>query len=143
MVIKRSFDGELFKEALARAPQGMNEGFDHQAHLDNHDHIMLVNDKGDVGFLCCEYPGVYTGHWFYNSRGKEALEVGRQMLDHVFTNYPVKVIRGLTKRDILGARWLARKVGFTSFGLLLMDDGEYELFCLTKEDFYKKDNEIG
>ena len=106
-MVTRSFDGELFKEALARAPEGTNEGFDHQAHLDDHDHILLVNDNRDVGYFCHEYPGVYTGHWFFLSRGKEAKQVAKEMLDYAFANHNVRTIRGVTKVDMKAARWMA------------------------------------
>lgn len=135
-MITRSYDPELMKEALSRAPSDMNQGINYEDWLAHPNNIMLVEGE-DIGLVVHNYPGVCTGHWFYKSRGRDALRCGERMIDHLFDKYGMKAIRGITRVDLKAARWAARQVGFTSYGILEMDDGEYELFCLTKDEFYK------
>lgn len=102
----------------------------------------MVVDDGDVGMGTFEYPGLYNVHWFFKSRGKAALLQARAMLDYLFTNFEVQAVRGLTPMNdtenirYAGARYLARQVGLKSMGILEFSDGPYELYCMTKEDFY-------
>ena len=129
----RSFDLEVAKKFGGMLPR--NESMDWQRWVDNHDNVMLVDDE-NVGMATAEYPGLHTVHWFYTVRGREALNLARKMLDRLFTEHKAQAIRGLTPVEIKGARWLARQVGLKSYGILEFPDGPYELFCLTKEEFY-------
>lgn len=134
----RSFDPELAYKFAGMLPR--NNGMDWQAWLDNHRNVMLVEGE-NIGMGTYEYPGLYNVHWFYTVRGREALNLAKEMLDHLFTNYDVQAVRGLTPVEVKGARWLARQVGLTSYGILEFPDGPYELFCMTKDEFYKKETE--
>lgn len=136
MSIHRSVDPERFKEINRMYPEAFPESFDVNDWLDPlNGNIMLV-DGDNIGLATKEYPGVYTVHWFYKVRGREAIRLARKMLDHMFTKYGALAVRGVTKTDMKAARWASRQVGMRSYGFVQFKDGEHELFCMTKEEFY-------
>lgn len=134
VLIERSFDPKLAKQFAEIVPR--NAGVDWAEWLKDTRNVMALKGE-NVGMATFEYPGVYNVHWFFTARGKEALQLAKEMLDYFFQNYDVKTIRGLTPVSIKGARWLARQIGLKSYGILeYPDDEPYELFCMTKEEFY-------
>lgn len=141
-MIERSYDAKLLAEAYTRRPNyEPSQDLDWEDWLAKKQNVMLVDELGNVGIAAEYFPGVYTGHWFFNSRGKEAMEVAKQMLRVMFEDLDIKLMRGLTPVELRGACILARKIGFTSHGILEYPDGETcELFCLTKEDFERMYN---
>jgi hypothetical protein len=110
------------------------DDFDAEEWLSEPENIALINDNGDVNLFTYDRPGVYIGHFFYASRGKEALRVAKQMLVHIFHYEEVEVIMGLTPLDKLGARWMARKLGFKSYGEVDTPPGRCELFILNRHE---------
>lgn len=133
----RSYDPDLLQEAYQRRPNyDSSQELDWVDWLSNEKNVMLVDELGNVGIAAEYIPGTSTAHWFFVSRGKEAMEVARKMLTYMFDELNYKTIRGLTPVELRGARMLARKMGFKSYGILDYPDGEQcELFCLTKEEF--------
>lgn len=127
----RSFDASKLREA---AEEFNGADFNYQGWVDNHNNIMLV-DGDDVTIATFEYPGVYTLHWFYVSRGRKAFEVARKALDKMFTEYDSKILRGLTPVELKAARWMAKKVGLKSYGMLEFPNGTHEIMCITKNDY--------
>ena|SRR5690349_4767935 len=123
------------EEALQLCPGANGDWNDYSGWLEDDRNIMAVDGK-DTGLATYNYPGVYSVHWFFKSRGRDALNQARAMLDWLFQNSDAKAVRGLTKEHIKAARWLARQIGFTSYGIIEFADGPYELFCMTKEEFY-------
>lgn len=135
-MITRSFDPELMHKALAMCPPEMQDNaITEDNWINNHDNVML-EEEGDVGLATFEYPGVYTCHWMFNRRGREALTLARRMCDVMFQEYEAKVLRGLTRTDLKAARWAARQLGMTSYGINNHKEGEHELFIMTKDEFY-------
>lgn len=132
----RSFDASKMKEA---AGEFNPPSFDYQAWVDNLNNIMLV-DGDDVGLATFEYPGVYTVHWFFVSRGKQAFDVSTEMVKQMFTRYDAKVLRGLTPIKYKGACLLVRRIGFTSYGIENIDNEPTEIFIMTKQDFERINN---
>jgi hypothetical protein len=98
--------------------------------------------EGDsVGLATYEYPGLYSVHWYFKVRGKDAINLGKRMIAHLFNHSDAKAIRGLIKTRLKAARWAARQVHFTSVGVVTYPDGdENELFCMTKDEFFQKEN---
>jgi hypothetical protein len=126
----RSYDHDAFASVVTKTPP--------EVWLGNDKNVMLMVD-GSIGLFTYEYPGVYSGHWFFKVHGRKALDLAKEMLDHFFTNYPAKALRGLTPVDKKAARWAARQIGMTSYGILSFpNDEDHELFCMTKEDFYER-----
>jgi hypothetical protein len=132
-MIERSYDPEILQAAF----QELDNELDCQEWLDNYKNIMMI--EGDnVGLATFEYEGFYTVHWVFKSaRGRAAINLARTFLDYGFQN-GIHTYRGLTRENYRAARYLARQVGFTSYGLIQYPDEAvpHELFILTKEEFY-------
>jgi hypothetical protein len=135
-MITRSFDPEVMKKAFELSPEPMPSGVSYEDWVGDINNFMLV--EGDnVGLATYEYPGVYTVHWFFTARGREALKLAKRMLAVLFESSDARVVRGLTPVDLKAARWLAKQVGLTSHGVLTFADGKQcELMFVTKEEFY-------
>jgi hypothetical protein len=119
---------------VARALEGFHdETFSVEDWMDHPKNIAIVNGD-DLSIFTYERPGVYTGHFFYTSRGKEALRSAKTILAEVF-QYDVTLLMGLTPADKLGAKWLARKIGFKSHGDVETPQGVCELFILTRKEY--------
>lgn len=106
--------------------------------LSNPANIVLENDRGDLALF--EYgittQKVYSGHYYFQSRGKAAILAAREFLDELFnTCYNMGVVTGLVPQEHLGAKWLSRQLGFTAHGDMELHGHHYELFILTKEEF--------
>jgi len=139
-VIERSFDPSVMRGAFELSPEKMPADFNYAEWLEDRRNIMLT--EGDnVGLATHEYPGVYTVHWFFTTRGRGAINLARDMLNEVFKNTDAKTIRGLTPVNLKAARWLAKQVGLTSHGVMQFADGkECEVMFITKEEFYSEGN---
>ncbi len=101
--------------------------------------IALENEHGDLALFEYGFPlkKIYSGHYFFKSRGRQALQAARDFLDEIFNPcYNINVITGFTPVDNKAARWISRRVGFTSHGFEEIHGKEYELFILTKKEFY-------
>ncbi len=92
-----------------------------------------LREGNDFALFNVDRPGLYTGHYFFKSRGKEAKEVAKKILDEVFTNHGAQIIQGITPVEKRAARWMSRQLGFQSHGLTNTILGPCELFYLTKE----------
>jgi len=98
--------------------------------------IALANEDGDVALFEYYLPGVVTGHYFFKARARQAVKVAKEMLEELFTgDYDVKVIRGLTPLEKLGARWMNKQLKFNSYGVVQTEAGPCELVILTKEEW--------
>lgn len=95
-------------------------------------------DKDDIALFNFETPYLYTGHYFFTSRGKAAKKKALEVLDGFFSLFEQEVtIRGLTPVEHKAAKWMNRQLGFKSYGLVETAPNEFcELFVLTRKDFY-------
>jgi hypothetical protein len=57
------------------------------------------------------------------------------MIAKMFDDHEAQVLRGLTPVDLKAARWLAKKVGLTSYGVLEFPNGPHEIMMITKQDY--------
>lgn len=131
----RTYDVDIVNAATNQFAERIY-GFYPDEWLANKDNVALTNEYGDVSLFERELPGVVTGHYFFHSRGLVALSVAKQMLEEIFTgDYDVKLIRGITPLDKLGARWLSKRLGFTSYGVIETTVGHAELVILTKQEW--------
>lgn len=94
----------------------------------------------DVGLATYDYPGMYTVHWFYKSRGKAALKVAAIMLNEVFTKHGAEVVRGIIALDNKPSIYLSRYLGYVRLSVEEFSDGPNEVILLTKSAFNKKVN---
>jgi|SRR6185312_627505 len=110
--------------------------FDPKWWLEQPGNIALINDVNDVSLFQRILPEVVIGHYFYHSRGRNAIDTATDMLHEIFTgDYNVEVIEGLTLLEKLGARWLSKKLGFKSYGIVQTTAGPCEMVMMTKEEW--------
>ncbi len=134
--MKRTFSPEVIQKAVDLFPEG-TETFDPSDWLSKEKNIAITNDKGDVILLDYQHEKVYCGHWFFFSRGRQAIEAAEDAGEYIFNKTPCEVIIGATPLQKLGARWLSKKMGFTSYGVLEYDQGPCELLILTKKEYQR------
>lgn len=107
--------------------------------LSNPDNIVLENEHGDLALFEYAFPGkkqIYSGHYFFKSRGRQAIKAGKDFLDELFNScYNISILMGIVPVDHLAAKWITRQIGFTSYGIEEIREKEYELFILTKKEF--------
>lgn len=127
----RSCSSDDLRDAITLYPT-LNGELDCDEWVKNVNNVML-RDNDSTGIFAYEYPGLYTGHYFFRVGGRKAINLAKAMLSEMFENYGAKAIRGLTKTDNRPALWITRQLGFKSCGLIETENGEHELFVLTKE----------
>jgi hypothetical protein len=111
-------------------------GFDPNEWIKDQRNVALTNAVGDISLFQRLLPSVVIGHYFYISRGRAALDVATEMLKEIFTGpYDVEVIEGLSPLGKLGARWLNRKLGFKSHGVVDTVSGPCEIVIMTKNEW--------
>lgn len=91
-----------------------------------------------INTLLFEYEseGVYVGHYLCRNKGKQALGDSNEFIGKMFSG-PARVIKGLVPVSRPDVKWMTRKLGFKSYGLVETIAGTAELFILTKEDYLK------
>lgn len=132
----RSFSADDLRDAASLYPAA-NESLDCEEWVRNTNNVML-REGDSTGIFAYEYPGVYTGHYFFRVRGRRAIDLANKMLAAAFNDYGANAIRGMTKTDNRPALWITRQLGFKSYGRIVTENGEHEIFCLTKDEFYKR-----
>lgn len=130
----RSFDVQVLDEAVLMYKD--TGEFDTTAWLANKKNWMFEKE-GSVALFTYEYPGVYSGHWFFKYRGRAALNFAKEVLTEFFNTSDAQAIRGLTPVVNRAARWAARQIGMQGYGMVVINDKEYELFCMTKKEFFE------
>lgn len=104
--------------------------------IKNSDNIALLNDNGDLALFEKGIKDIYSGHYYFKSRGRTAIKAGHAFLDELFnTCYNIDILMGLSPLTNLPARWMSRRLGFASQGAITYDDKHYELFVITKKEF--------
>lgn len=130
----RSFSSSDLEDAITLYPQ-LNS-LDCEEWVKDPNNVML-RDGDSTGIFAYEYPGLYTGHYFFRVKGRAAINLANEMLDWIF-DHGAEAIRGLTKTSNRPALWITRQLGFTSCGKVVTTNGEHEIFILTKENFVKE-----
>ena len=133
--IKRVFSYEEISEAVnQRYPFGDINPTDWLKEPHN---IALKNDKGDVSLFQYSQDKVFIGHYFFFSRGREAITAAEEFLEELFTKYHVEVIQGWTPLLNRKARWMSKRLGFKSYGVIHAAEA-CELFIMTKQEWKQK-----
>lgn len=100
--------------------------------------VALTNDNGDVALFNrhLELPNTVTGHYFFHSRGRQALNAAKEMIREVFTGpYDVTSIMGLTPLEKKGALWMNRQLGFGHDEEVDTTAGPCRFVLLTKQEW--------
>jgi hypothetical protein len=102
------------------------------------ENIVLQNNKGDLALFEIGVKKVYSGHYYFKSRGKQAIQSAKEFLDELFNScYNIIILMGLVPDEKKHVKWLSRQVGFKSYGKTNIDEKIYEMFIITKEEFNK------
>lgn len=140
MAVVRTHDIDLIAKAVSRYNKPVH-GFNPEDWGEGSKNIALVDEIGNVSLFEYDKEGVVTGHYFFVSRGKEAVTVSSEMLYEIFHGpYRIEAIRGLTPIDHKGALWLSRHLGFKQYVILETEAGPCALFILTKNEYLNKEN---
>lgn len=106
--------------------------------LSDHTNIVLENKHGDLALFEYGLPTrrIYSGHYFFKSRGRQAIESAKGFLDELFNScYNISILMGMVPIERKDVKWMTRQLGFTSYGLEEARGKQYELFILTKKEF--------
>lgn len=137
-MIERSFDWQKLEEVVTPYKHEW-VGFNAQDLLKDYNNILLWDGEDNYGLFEASLPGEYFGHYLFGSaRGRRALTVARQMLDHFFSEYGAVVVRGQTPVEHKGALGLNKLLGFKTIGIEQTVAGPCEQVFLTKEGFYNE-----
>lgn len=117
-----------------------NGAFDPEDWISEPRNVALTDETGNFGLFTYDYLGMFTGHYFLRSRGREAKTVAVEMISMLFNDFEAKAICGLTPLKNRPARWMNRQLGFKGLGVISVHTGPHELVLLTKEDFFNKVN---
>lgn len=103
--------------------------------LSKEDNLMFISGR-NAGLAIYDAPGIYTVHWYYEARGREAINLGKDMIGLLFANHDAKLLRGLIKTKLKASRWACRQLGFKSYGTIMFpENDENEFFCMTKLEY--------
>lgn len=93
----------------------------------------LIDEHDNIGLLDYQRPGVYEPHLYFESRGREAIDVARDMIDWTFDNTPARRLEGQTPILCKGAWYVVRKIGFKRTGIVFTEWGPMHGSVMTKE----------
>lgn len=130
----RTFDSEVIIQAIEPYLKKLH-GFVVDDFVKDEENYAFSNDDLDVAFFQMQRPGVYTGHYFFHSRGRAAVVAAKDFLKEAFDTGDIEIIEGITPLQHLGARWLNKQLGFKSYGVSPTKAGPCELVILTKKEW--------
>ena len=105
------------------------EGFYPVSFILDEDNVVL---RDGLDYAVFEYTtfGVYTGHYFFSSRGREAIDVGEKFLAEI-KELGAKLIIGYTPVDNKPAKFMNRKLGFSYVSTIDTSEGPHEMYIRT------------
>jgi hypothetical protein len=129
----RTYSVEKVKAATLQYADEI-EGFSPEEWLANEKNIALINDNDDVALFehQADLFDTVCGHYFFFSRGKDAIKAAQEFLKEAFTQTYIETITGLTPLDNKGALWMNRRLGFKEHGDVTTVVGPCRFVMLTK-----------
>lgn len=105
--------------------------------IEDDSNIVLTNSANDFALFERMMPGVVTGHYFFQTRGKQAIKAAEEFITELFSNlsYDVYCIRGLVPIENRASSWITRRLGFTLHETVETTLGLHEVFTLTKQEW--------
>ncbi len=129
--MRRLIDPTECREVTNHYPQYFT--FDEKEWFSKPENYALIEGE-NIAFGEYKSPGTYWVHFcFHTARGREAVELTKDMFEEFCRVCPVKTAIGLIEVDNKKARWLIRQVGFQSLGEIMTENGLCEMFYSTKE----------
>ena len=135
--IRRTHNLDIVNAATKEYQPGMI-GFIPDFWLAIPNNVALTNDRGDVALFerVVDQDNTVFGHYFFFSRGREALDTAKEMLEEIFLGpYDVTSIVGLTPLDNKGALWMNRQLGFGHEEEVMTEAGPARFVLLTKQEW--------
>ena len=117
-------------EAIESSP--LNRGLRGSDWLASEGNIPINFENGDIALFDYEGDGSYSLHFFFKSRGKDAVRNGKEALRIMFEDHGAELIFGLTPMHLRHAQMFSRLIGGKSAGIRQTPDGPCELFILSK-----------
>jgi hypothetical protein len=100
--------------------------------------VAVVTESGDVALFerASLASHIVAGHFFFKSRGKEALASAKEVLKEAFrANTEITMIVGLVPKDKKHVSAITRRLGFSYNGDVGPDNSPCEYFTLSKFDW--------
>jgi hypothetical protein len=116
---------DLLNDPVIRPTIGGEGELDPTDLLSDERNICLFDARGGAMFAW-RGPGIYEGHSFFRVRGRDAIRVGREIMDEM--RQRADLIWGATRLELKAARWFNRQMGFQSLGEIDTPEGRCELF---------------
>lgn len=130
-MVYKSFSINLLENQRALLEKG-SVGFYPEQMIEN-GAFLLVNGE-DVSLFEEKSKGIYFGHYFFRSQGRDALVSAKEILNFAF-NDVVKTVIGMTPTENKKALWFTRQLGFTMMDVVSSELGDLQISMLTKENF--------
>lgn len=133
----RTFDSNIINKAVSQYAEEIT-GFDPDDWTKNVWNVALTNDNEDVALFqrTDESLSSFYGHYFFWSRGKQAVEAGKKFLEEFFTGpYGATTIIGLTPVSHKGALWMNKQLGFKEVDILPSIVGDLQMVLLNKTEW--------
>ena len=108
-------------------------GFEPLTFILDPDNIVLTNGKDYAVFEFTTF-GTYTGHYFFKSRGRAAIEAGKQFLEELFNEHDAALVIGFTPVEYKAAKWMNRQLGFKAGPIVDTAEGSCQMFTLLKRN---------
>lgn len=96
--------------------------------------VAMTNEAGDVALFEFRGKGIYCGHYFFLSRGREAVKAAKSFLSEFFSECG-SIIIGFTPTDKKAAVWLTRHLGFSHISDEDIDGRPHRVSVMTRKDF--------
>lgn len=139
--MRRTFNADAVWDAVSQVKEA-SDNFNPLPWLSNISNIALMNENGDIALFERQDTDIVCGHYFFFSRGKEALRAAKDFLQEIFTGrYNVNTIVGITPLDNKGALWMNKRLKFSSYGQIDTSVGPCEFVSLFKRDWESENNE--
>lgn len=122
-------------EAIDKSP--LNRGISGADWLASKGNIPIELSNGDIALFDDEGDGVYEGHYFFTSRGKEAVASARDILRLMFTQHDARVIFGMVPAGRREVGFITRRIGFKFIGPRHTPEGWCDLFVLPRTRYFR------
>lgn len=133
----RTYNKELVCTAITQYSEHI-QGFYPDEWLKTERNIALTNDREDIALFEYAKPGVVMGHYFFFSRGRQAVNAAVDFINELFNDYSVEVIIGLTPLTNKAAKWMNRRLGFKFLGIVKTEIEPCEIVMMSKKDWQKR-----
>lgn len=108
-------------------------GFEPLSFILDHNNIVIKNGS-DYGVFEFTTFGTYTGHYFFKSRGRAAIESGKKILTELFDEHGACLVIGFTPCEYKAAKWMNRQLGFKAGPIVDTPEGPCQMFTLLKRN---------